>query len=154
MDMEMATLTDVLNFAISKEQKAFDTYDLFGRMVKNLAAKKLLADLAAQELGHKRMLEEALANRNISRIVGKGDIRDLHLSDYMVVEGVTADSDPQQVMLFAMKREQQAYDGYSALLGHYAGTELEPLFSRLAGEELKHKTILEEQYEKHFAQWF
>ncbi len=151
--MEFQSLTEVLNFAISKEQQAFDLYSMFESMVKNAAAKKLLNDLAAQEAGHRRMLESALSSKNVDRIKGKGSISDLHLSDYMVVETITSDSDPQQVMVFAMKREQEAYDNYNLLLSNYGGTELQGLFSRLAEEELRHKTTLEEQYEKHFAQW-
>ncbi len=152
--MEFQNLTEVLRSAILKEEESYDLYSGFGSMVKNIAARKLLNDLASQELGHKRMLEEALSGKNIERIGGKQRVIDLHLSDYMVVETVTPDSDPQQVMLFAMKREQQSYDWYSMLLENYQGTELEALFSRLAREELRHKTILEREYEEHFAQWF
>ena len=71
----------------------------------------------------------------------------------MLSTDITADSSPQDVMTFAMKMEQAAYDLYMGLLDNYGGTELETLLSRLAREELKHKEILEEQYEKHFMQW-
>jgi rubrerythrin len=152
--MEFATLKNVLQCAILKEESSYEMYTRFGQMVKNASAKKLLSDLAGQELGHKRMLEEALASNHMERIGGTRSLADLHLSDYMIVETVTPDSEPQHVMLFAMKREQESYDAYRELLENYGGTELEPLFSRLAQEELRHKIILEREYQEHFAQWF
>ncbi len=54
---------------------------------------------------------------------------------------------------YTMKMEQSAYDLYKGLHANYMDTELEGLFARLAQEELRHKEILEEQYEEHFMQW-
>jgi rubrerythrin len=56
-------------------------------------------------------------------------------------------------MLFAIKKEQEAYSIYHMLLGNYEGTELEELFSRLVKEEQSHKQTLEREYEEHFMQW-
>jgi len=151
--MEFKTIADVLNAAIAKEQSAHDLYVAFGNRIKNTSAKRFLSDLAEQELSHKRMLEDALNRKNIARISGKRKVEDLHLSDYMIVETITPDSDPQQVMLFAMKREQDSYDAYRMLYENYSATELESLFSELSEEELRHKTSLERAYEFHFNQW-
>ncbi len=151
--MKFGSLEEALRFAMDKEQKACDLYTTFQAMVKNAAAKKLLEDLADQELGHKKMIENALTSGNTSAIGGKRDIADLSFSDYMLSAEINADSSPQDVMTFAMKMEQAAHDLYMGLLDNYGGTEIETLFSRLAREELKHKEILEEQYEKHFMQW-
>lgn len=151
--MKFGSLEEALKFARDKEQTACDLYTKFQAMVKSVAAKKLLEDLANQELGHKKMIENALASGNTLAIGGKRDIADVSFSDYMLSTDITTDSSPQDVMTFAMKMEQAAYDLYMGLLDNYGGTELETLFSRLAREELKHKEILEEQYEKHFMQW-
>jgi len=56
-------------------------------------------------------------------------------------------------MMFAMKKEQEAYNMYQMLLGNYEGTEIEDIFSRLSQQELHHKEILEREYEEHFMQW-
>lgn len=151
--MKFGSLKEALEFAKDKEQKACDVYKTFQAMVKNAAAKKLLEDLANQELGHKKMIENALASGNTVAIGGKRNIAEVSFSDYMLSTDITADSSPQDVMTFAMKMEQAAYDLYMGLLENYEGTELETLLNRLAREELKHKEILEEQYEKHFMQW-
>ncbi|MFB3924768.1 MAG: ferritin family protein [Syntrophales bacterium] len=151
--MVFESLKDVLNFAITKEQSSYDLYTMFGDMIRNVSAKKLLRDLAAQELGHRRMLENIVSTENVDSILGKRAPRDLQISDYMVAELVNPGSDPHQVMLYAMKREQESLDRYNMLLDNYEGTELAPLFSALASEELRHKETLEREYEEHFAQW-
>lgn len=151
--MRFGSLGEALNYARDKEQAACDLYTTFKTMVKNTAAKKLLEDLASQELGHKKMIENALASGTTMGIGGKKNIAELSFSDYMLSTNINADSSPQDVMTFAMKMEQAAYELYTGLLDNYGGTELETLFTRLAREELKHKEILEEQYEKHFMQW-
>lgn len=151
--MKLASLNDVLTFAIRREHDAYELYMMFRNMVKDPGAKALLEDLANQELGHKNLLERALKGGNVELIGGKKEVKDLHLSDYMVTEDIGPDSTPQNVMLFAMKKEQEAYSMYNMLLGNYEGTELEELFSRLAREEQHHKEILEREYEEHFMQW-
>jgi len=151
--MNFESLNDVLTFAIRREHDARELYLMFRNMVKDAGAKALLEDLANQELGHKQLLENALKKGNVELIGGKKEVRDLHLSDYMVTEDIGPGSSPQNVMLYAMKKEQEAYNMYHMLVGNYEGTEIEELFSRLAQQELHHKEILEREYEEHFMQW-
>lgn len=151
--MNFETLQDVLIFAIRREADAQKLYLMFRDMVKDPGAKALLKDLADYELGHKNLLESVLTGEAIGRIGGKKKIADLHLGDYMVAGDIGPGSSPQDVMLFAIKKEQEAYDIYHMLLGNYGETELEGLFSRLATEELSHKETLEREYEEHFMQW-
>lgn len=151
--MKFESLNAILIFAIRREHDARELYVMFRDMVKDPGAKTLLEDLANQELGHRNLLENALKGENIERIGGKKEIKDLHLGDYMVSEDIGPESSPQDVMLFAIKKEQEAYNIYHMLLGNYEGTELEELFARLAQEELRHKETLEREYEEHFMQW-
>lgn len=151
--MKFESLEHALTFAADKEEASYRLYTSFRNIVKNMAAQKLLEELAAQELEHQKLIEDALASGDVGTIGGKKEIGEISFSDYMVAGSIGPDSDPQDVMQFAMKMEQVAYDLYNGLLENYGGTDLGPLFSRLAQEELRHKEILEEQYEKHFAQW-
>lgn len=151
--MGFDSLTDVLTFAIRKEHNARELYLMFRDMVKDPAAKRLLEELANQELGHKNMLENALKEGGVDKIGGKLDVQDLHLSDHMVSEEIGSDSSPQDVMLFAMKMEKAAHGFYSMMLDNYRGTDLEGILSQLVQEELRHKEILEREYEDHFMMW-
>ncbi len=151
--MNFATLKDALNFAMDKEKKANELYLLFRSKVKDEAAKTLLKDLADQELGHVKMIQDALHGGSIEGIGAKATGRDLQVSDYMVEIELTADSTPQDIMVAAMQMEKKAFDFYSGLLIRYRGTKLESLFTRLSREEMRHKEILEKEYETHFSQW-
>lgn len=151
--MKHESLNDVLTFAIRREHDARELYLMFRDMVKDPGAKALLEDLANQELSHKNLLENALKKGNMELIEGKRKVKELHLSEYMVTEDIGPDSTPQKVMLFAIKKEEEAYNMYQMLLGNYEGTEVEELFSRIAQQEMDHKEILEREYEEHFMQW-
>jgi rubrerythrin len=151
--MNFGTLKDALTFAMDKEKKANELYLLFRSKVKDAAAKALLKDLADQELGHMKMIQEALQGSSIEGIGAKAKGRDLQVSDYMVEIELTADSTPQDIMVAAMQMEKKAFDIYNGLLAQYKGTGLEPLFTRLSREEMRHKEILEKEYETHFSQW-
>ncbi len=151
--MKFKSLDRALIFAADKEDASHRLYISFLNIVRNEASKKLLTELAAQELNHKALIEDARATGDIATIGGKRQISEISFSDYMVADTINPDSNPQELMRFAMKMEKAAYDLYVDLLDNYSGTEMEPLFSRLAHEELQHKEILEDQYEKHIAQW-
>jgi rubrerythrin len=151
--MRFESIQDVLTFAIRKEHDARELYLMFRDMVKDPGAKTLLEDLANQELGHRNALQHALKGGGLETSQGKKPVRDLHLSDHMVADEVGSQSTPQDIMLFAMKSEQASYDLYRTMADNYGGTELDPLFSKLAQDELRHKETLEREYEEHFMQW-
>jgi rubrerythrin len=151
--MKFESLKDVLTFAIRREHDARELYLMFREKVKDSGAKVLLEDLANQETGHQNLLEHAMKREQIENIGGKVQVKDLRLTDYMIADTIDPNSKPQDVVLFAIKKEQESYTLYRALLGNYEGTELEELFSRLSKEELRHKETLEREYEEHFMQW-
>lgn len=151
--MNFATLKDALTYAMDKEKKANELYLLFREKVKDDGARALLKNLADQEMGHWKMIREALLTGTVEGIGATAKGRDLQVSDSMVEIDLTADSSPQDIMVFAMQMEKKAFDFYSVLLARYRATEMEALFDRLAREEMRHKEILEKEYETHFAQW-
>ena len=69
--MNFGTLKDALNFAMDKEKKANELYLLFRSKVKDEAARTLLKDLADQELGHVKMIQDALQGGSIEGIGAK-----------------------------------------------------------------------------------
>lgn len=151
--MKFKTLDDVLKYAIGKEKKSNQLYRMFQKKVKDPAAKKLLGELAEQETGHRKILEEALKTHKMHNIGGKCEVADMKLADYMVERELGPDSDPQDVMMFAMQMEKLSYDFYRELLKNYEGTKLGSAFAKLSDEERCHKETLEKEYEEHFMQW-
>jgi len=151
--MKFKTLDEVLKFAIGKEKKSNKLYLMFQKKVNDPAAKKLLGELANQEEGHRKLLEEALKTHKTHSIGGKCEVADMKLTDYMVERELKPDSDPQDVMMFAMQMEKLSYDFYRELLKNYKGTKLAVAFEKLTDEERCHLEPLEKEYEEHFMQW-
>lgn len=56
---ESGDMEKVLDFAISMEAHARDTYQVMASMVENPVIKKYCAELAEEEEGHRKMLEQA-----------------------------------------------------------------------------------------------
>ena len=142
--MKLESLNDVLTFAIRREHDARELYVMLQDMVKDPGAKALLEDLAKQELSHRNLLETALTGGKIDRIGGKKEAKDLHLSDFMVTEDIGPDSSPQDVMLFAIKKEQEAYSIYHMLLGNYEVRSLKSYFPDLPRRSCAIKSPLSE----------
>jgi len=151
--MRFATLEEALHYARAKESQSYHLYRMFEKIVRDPAAAKILSELARQEHGHMKLIDDALERGTVATIGGRSDLTDVSFSDYMPAAEIDERSDVQDVMRHAMKMERMAADLYRQLQHHYEGTALESLFRRLAEEELNHKRILEDQYETHFLQW-
>ena len=151
--MKFDTLDEVLSFALDRETKARSLYLAFQKRVKDPAARKLLGELAGQEEEHGRILEKARATHRMSPVGGTCAVADMKLADYMVGRELGPDSEPQDVMMFAMQMEKRSSDFYRELAKHYEGTPLADAFAALADQERCHKEALEKEYEERFLQW-
>jgi len=151
--MSFRTIEEAIHYAISKENQSMNLYRMFQNIVTDIAAKKLLGDLADAEMEHKIMLEQALKDGTVDRVGGKENAVTITLPNGTPEKAPTKDSTSQDIMNYALQNEKNAYDLYHGLMEHYRGTSIEPLFDRLSEEEMKHRHILEEQYESHFMEW-
>ena len=139
------TAAEILKQALTKEKETLKIYSDAAKTIKDLAAKKLISELAAEELGHVRKLEhyktEGLQPHEMKKI------QDLHISDYLVEKELTPDMNLQDVLIFAMKREQKAHEFYLNLSKTVDEGDTKQLFTILAEEELSHKNKLETLYD-------
>lgn len=149
MDKSM-TVEQALQLAIDAEINAYNLYMDTLKKVSSVGTKKMLTELADQELGHRRLLEKVVEKENYE-ILGKNIPQDSQgISEFLVVSELSRDTTPQDVMIFAMKEEQKAFNFYTDLKNYFAGSNLEALFNRLAAEEQQHKIKLENEYEEYF----
>jgi len=151
--MKFESLSNALTFAAEKEDASYRLYTSFRDLVQNETARQLLEKLAAQELNHKELLKNALTTGHIDFVWGKKEISEIDFGDYTSGNTAGPGSTPQDILQCAVKMAQEAHDLYADLLANYADTDLEPLLMRLAREELQHMAIVEDQYERHIAQW-
>lgn len=145
--MQGAPIREVIDFAIRKEQEAIDLYTSLSGTVRAPKLREMLEDLAKQETGHRRMLEE-LSPEKLARW-GRDEITDLKVADLTAGEQVAPDADYQDILVLAMKREEKARDLYDLLASNTQDRELRELFEFLAREERKHKLALEREYDEH-----
>lgn len=145
--MERALVREVIDFAIRKEQEAIDLYTSMSARVRAPHLKEMLAGLAKQELGHRRMLED-LTPEKLGRWGGE-TIPDLEIADYTDSTEISPDADYQDILAIAMKREEKARDLYTMLASNSDEGQIRELFEFLAREERKHKLALEKEYDEH-----
>jgi rubrerythrin len=143
-------LSELWDTAIYKEIASQSLYIEAQRDVSDPAGKAMLAELAAEELKHAGILRKMKESG-----WGAGDwnnpaLRDIRLSDYLSGPDTLEGAGLQEVLIFAMKREQQSLVFYAQMMGALRHESAKILCSRLAQEELKHKMNLELQYEKLF----
>jgi len=145
--MDKRQFDEVVRLAIEKEREAVEAYRTASGMVDRPSVRKMLLGLAAQEDMHRRRLESL----DVSRVSETAlvDVPDLKISELSDGVTVTADMDYQDVLVVAMKREQNSHDLYSKLASNTDDAELKSLFELLSQEEAAHKLALEREYDEH-----
>jgi rubrerythrin len=133
-------------------QREIDAYALYSNAAKaaNPQNKEILDDLAAQEVGHRKKLEGLLAGKVFRALskVQQRKVADLKITDYLVEEPLSPDSDFQNILIVAGKRERASFELYSALMRVSADKDTAKLFEFLANEEMTHKRRVESIYDE------
>ncbi len=145
----MPEIKELIQFAIKKEKEAYKLYFGFAKKTENPAAKKLLEELAEEELGHKKILQNLSETESILNFQIK-PVQDLKLSDHLVGHTIDENSDMQAVLIYAMKAEKVAFELYTKMAEAALDDQNISLFQKLAQMELSHKNRLETLYEDTF----
>lgn len=138
----------VLDFAIAREQEAFDLYHGLSLNAVDTEMEALFASFAKVEAGHKQRLEGIKEGTTYLPIREKAV--DLKIADYLVDVEPSPDMSFQDALVLAMKREQAANALYTNLAKAITDSALSGLFSQLAKEEAAHKARFEDLYEENF----
>lgn len=134
----------ILTVAIDNEVEAYEFYKGVSKIVVDDYIKKLFSEFAAEELGHKKLLEGFLAK----------DIKDMHFDetvDYKVSETVarptlSLDMRPAEALALAMKNEEDAMNMYAAFAAASCDQNQKKMFHDLSIMEKGHKTKIEKYY--------
>jgi len=137
---------EILAFAINNEQEAIDLYTDMANRTQSPSGKILFKELADMERGHRSKLEALDLGYFSSQDIKPPE--DLKISDYLVDVELKPDSSYQDILIFAAKQEQAAFELYTDLSGVYISTpEIKQMFEVLAQEEAYHKLKLEREYD-------
>ncbi len=140
------TVDEILDFAIEKEQEAFDFYKLWSGKVENKAIGDVFKELADNEKAHKAFLSDVKSGKKIPP--QPKEITNLSISDYLVEIEPSPDMDYQSALMVAMQREKSANQLYTNLAATVKVEEIKNMLLTLAAEEAKHKLRLESIYDE------
>ncbi len=145
------SMSDVVSFAIQKEQKAMDFYIKCSQRAKNPALKQFFDELVQEEQRHRDLLKE-LYELKLNEIKLKA-VEDLKISDYLLDVSFRDDLTYQEALMLAMKKEEKAHAFYAAWKNKCAGEKTAKLFAILENEEAQHKRKLENLYDEEILTW-
>lgn len=137
---------DILQFAIKREEDAYNFYNEWAEKVKNPAIGEMLIELSKQELGHKKKLENLKIKGSL--LPSNDKITDLKIADYLVDIPPSEDMDYQQALTLAMHREQASVNLYKTLAKLAPNDEIQDIFLTFVEEEVHHKVRLEDEYDQ------
>lgn len=148
--MDFETFQDAIDFAKEKENAAIHFYESARQAARNPGSKVMFEEMAGEERRHLKFLEELKEEEIESFPVEK--IQDLKISQMTEDVPFSPDLDYRQILIVAMKKEEQAHLMYADLATMTADARVAKLFQVLAEEEAKHKLKLESEYEDHVLQ--
>ena len=134
----------ILATAIGNEVEAYEFYKGVSEKVADTNIKSMFSRFAAEELGHKKLLEGFLAR----------DVKDMHFNesaDYKFSETLdkptlSLDMIPKDAIALAMKNEEDAMNMYAAFATASSDQAQKKMFHDLSIMEQGHKVKLEEHY--------
>jgi len=143
-------IEEILRGAIQGEVASYELYMGAVSLVQTPHIQDLLKELAQEELGHKAILEEMLANPDqLQQEVARrkaAPAEDYKIADHLVAHPLGPGSTFQDVCILAAQKEQQSYELYRDLAAQNAG-EARDLLEAMAHDELRHKNLVEGWYE-------
>jgi len=138
-------ITEILSFAIEKEEEAAEFYDQLAAKVSASEMRRVFHEFARDERSHRAKLERIRDGGRLEPSTGR--ITDLKIADYLEDVEPGIDTNYQQALIIAMKREKRSYDLYSTLAEAVKDEALRQTFLALAQEEARHKLRLEAEYD-------
>ena len=143
--MEFISLDDVIKFAVEREETAYQLYKRAAELSSTSAAKKMFEELAAEELTHKQVFVKIDIEKAAQHKLCK--IPETSISKYLADVPFRADMSYQEILVFAIKTEESAYQLYKTAAGMTDDEKLQKVLMSFADVELGHRRRIEEIYE-------
>ena len=146
-DTNFTTLEEVIRFAVEREELAYQLYANAAKRTASISARKVFAELAHEELGHKHSFEKldpVMAHEY--KIVDRPDMR---LADYMEHIPFREDFTYAEILHYAMKTEEHAFKLYAEAAAATDDERLKKMLLVLADIEKGHKRRIEDLYDEH-----
>ena len=144
--MDEKQFREIIEFTIEKEIHASDFYTKAGRAARYSGMKELFLELAKEEEGHRKLLENLSMDKVTQARIET--IPNLKISDYLLETEFRPDMSYAEILRMAMKMEKHSLKLDNDLKDSSTDEGIRKLFIFLAGEEAKHKFRLEKVYDE------
>jgi rubrerythrin len=145
--MAFVTLDEIIKFAVKREETAYQLYKNAAAISTSIAAKKMFEEMAAEEAGHR----EVFGKMNVERAeqYKATQIPDMKISKYLAEVPLKANMTYQEILTYAIKAEEGAYQLYQAAAEAVDDPKLKNVLTVFADVEKGHKIKVEKLYDDH-----
>lgn len=131
------------------EIKAYNFYKEKAEKTTYPGAEKFLTELADEEKVHRDKFLKAIENPRAIKIHDiNEEIVDLKITEYLTKVSLDSESDYQQILIYAAQDEKRAHEFYIKIALKYKSTLLGDMLYSFAKDELRHKYVLEKEYDE------
>lgn len=145
--MKLTTIDQILDYAISNEEKAAALYHDLAGSVERPGMREAFLHFAKEEEGHKARLLK-IKEGEIPAVAAE-KIANLGITEILEEPETAPNMTYQEALVFAMKAEKAAFTLYTKLSEMTSDAGLQRVFKGLAQEEAKHKLRFEIEYDDH-----
>lgn len=145
--MEFVTLEDVVKFAVQREDEAVQLYSEAARLSTDVASRKMFEDFVAEETGHKKVFSNIDLTKSEQLRCQK--MPDMGIGKYLVSIPLRPNMSYPEILQFAIKAEDSAYNLYSAAAAATDDPHVKKTLQAFADVELGHKKRIEDIYDRH-----
>ena len=148
MDVSDWTIEKALQTGAEMELESYTLYSQTAEKAIYPGAKVLLTELAEDEKKHRDYFLKALDDPQSVQIKAiQDDIPDLKITDKLVKVPLDPKADYPQILIFSAQREKATHDFYAQIARILKASEIGKMFHVFAKEELRHKYLLEKEYD-------
>jgi len=144
--MNFVTLDEVIKFAVDREDTAYKLYKRAEELSTTIAAKKMFAELAAEEATHKEVFSKIDTEKAEHHKLCK--IPETSIAKYLADVPFRPDMTYQEILTYALKTEDSAYNLYKIAAGSTEDEKLQKVLMSFADVELGHRRRLEAIFEE------
>jgi rubrerythrin len=143
---KFVTLDDVIKFAVDREDTAYKLYKRAAELSTSISSKKMFEELAAEEATHKEVFSRIDEDKAESHKLCT--LPESSIAKYLADIPFRADLTYSEILAFALKTEENAYQLYKAAAGMTDDPKLQKVLMNFADVELGHRRRLEAIYEE------
>lgn len=144
--MSFISLQEVVDFAVEREETAYQLYTRAAELTVSPAARKMFEELAQEEATHKDVFAKIDPDKLDELKVCK--LPEATIGQYLKDVPFHPQMSYQEILAYALKTEESAYQLYKAAAGMTDDPKLQKTLLAFAEVELGHRRKIESLYDE------